>query len=108
MCNVDHQINDIVYANAPRSSLKFFLSDIEEAVEASLREDDVTNPSPPLVLLLKQNKGIPLGPHSCLEVAITYAPCHTGRADANCSIVITKQDHSPWLYTCTDEKGCVL
>ena len=69
---------------------------------------DVTQKeSSPFKLLLKQNKGIRLGPKATIEVPVSFAPIDVRGFDAELSIVLHKEDGNGWPYVCTDIDGCV-
>ena len=62
----------------------------------------------PFCLLLKQNKGLRLGPKASLEIPLSFAPEDMRMFEATVSVSVTKLDRSSWPYICTDENGCVL
>ena len=67
---------------------------------------DVTeSPPSPFSLLLKQNKGLRLGPKATVEVPVSFAPTDVRSFEATLSIVIHKEDATGWPYVCTDAQG---
>ena len=60
----------------------------------------------PFCLLLKQNKGLRLGPKASLEIPLSFTPEDMRMFEATVSVSVTKLDRSSWPYICTDENGC--
>lgn len=85
-----------------------YLKDMEKTT-GKFVEEDVTIPrESPFCLLLKQNKGLRLGPKSSIDIAVSFAPEEMRMFEALVTIVITKEDRSSWLYVCSDENGLPL
>ena len=61
----------------------------------------------PFCLLLKQNKGLRLGPKSSLDIPLSFAPEDMRMFEATITVSVSKTDRSSWLYICTDENGYV-
>ena len=85
-----------------------YLIDKQAQTRKVLEEDVTILQESPFCLLLKQNKGLRLGPKSNIDIPVSFAPETMNMAEAVLSIVITKEDKTSWAYVCTDKNGIPL
>ncbi|XP_076467202.1 cilia and flagella-associated protein 47-like [Babylonia areolata] len=63
----------------------------------------------PFSLLLKNVRAsIRVGPKSTLDIPVSFAPSEMRKYDALCTVVVTKEDATPWDFVPKDEHGYPL
>ena len=60
----------------------------------------------PFSLLLKNMKtALRVGPKSTLDIPVSFAPMEMRKYEALCTVVVTKEDGTPWEFVPKDDAG---
>ena len=60
----------------------------------------------PFSLLLKNMKtALRVGPKSTLDIPVSFAPTEMRKYEALCTVIVTKEDGTPWDFVPKDDSG---